>query len=101
VQFLKENGPPPSYIDDITEDDEAEEFGAGPVAGEDSAAADLYDQAVALVCRERRATTSYLQRRFEIGYNKAARLIERMEQEGVISAPNHVGKREVLAPDIR
>jgi len=55
---------------------------------------------VALVCRERRATTSYLQRRFEIGYNKAARLIERMEKEGVISAPNHVGKREVLAQDI-
>ena len=52
------------------------------------------------MCRERKATTSYLQRRFEIGYNKAARLIERMEKEGVISAPNHVGKREVLAQDI-
>jgi DNA segregation ATPase FtsK/SpoIIIE, S-DNA-T family len=101
VQFLKESGPPPSYIDDITEDDEADEFGAAPVGTEDSASADLYDQAVALVCRERKATTSYLQRRFEIGYNKAARLIERMEKEGVISAPNHVGKREVLAPDVR
>ncbi len=101
VQFLKESGPPPSYIDDITEDDEVDEFGAAPVGTDDGASADLYDQAVALVCRERKATTSYLQRRFEIGYNKAARLIERMEKEGVISAPNHVGKREVLAPDIR
>jgi len=98
VRFLKENGPPPSYIDDITEDDDAE-MGA-PLAGEEGGSGDLYDQAVALVCRERRATTSYLQRRFEIGYNKAARLIERMEKEGVISAPNHVGKREVLAQDI-
>jgi DNA segregation ATPase FtsK/SpoIIIE, S-DNA-T family len=101
VHFLKENGPPPSYIDDITEDDEAEEFGVVPVGAEGGGNADLYDQAVALVCQERKATTSYLQRRFEIGYNKAARLIERMEKEGVISAPNHVGKREVLAPDVR
>ncbi|HEY7990746.1 MAG TPA: DNA translocase FtsK 4TM domain-containing protein [Stellaceae bacterium] len=100
VRFLKENGPPPSYIDDITEDDDADMNAMALAGGEDGGSGDLYDQAVALVCRERRATTSYLQRRFEIGYNKAARLIERMEKEGVISAPNHVGKREVLAQDI-
>jgi S-DNA-T family DNA segregation ATPase FtsK/SpoIIIE len=98
VHFLKENGPPPSYIDDITEDDDADLGTLAPIGGEEGG--DLYDQAVAIVCRERKATTSYLQRRFEIGYNKAARLIERMEKEGVISAPNHVGKREVLAQDI-
>ncbi|HEX4078218.1 MAG TPA: DNA translocase FtsK, partial [Rhizomicrobium sp.] len=47
----------------------------------------------------RKATTSYIQRRLEVGYNRAARLIERMEEEGVISKPNHQGKREVLLPD--
>jgi S-DNA-T family DNA segregation ATPase FtsK/SpoIIIE len=100
VKFLKENGPPPAYIDDITEDDESEDAAAAALGAEDGTGNDLYDRAVALVCRERKATTSYLQRRFEIGYNKAAKLIERMEQEGVVSAPNHVGKREVLARDI-
>ncbi len=57
---------------------------------------DLYDQAVAIVVEEKRATTSYLQRRLGIGYNKAASLIERMEQDGVISPPSRTGKREVL-----
>ena len=60
-------------------------------------AGDLYDRALAIVARERKATTSYIQRRLEIGYNRAARIIERMEAEGVVSAANHVGKREVLA----
>ncbi|MGH6988254.1 MAG: DNA translocase FtsK 4TM domain-containing protein [Stellaceae bacterium] len=101
VGFLKESGPPPDYIDEVTEDDDAEDGGALPFGGDGGAGGnDLYDQAVALVCRERKATTSYLQRRFEIGYNKAAKLIERMEKEGVISAPNRVGKREVLARNI-
>jgi DNA segregation ATPase FtsK/SpoIIIE, S-DNA-T family len=100
VKFLKENGPPPSYIDDITEDEDSEDFGAGVAGGDDGDGGNLYDRAVALVCRERKATTSYLQRRFGIGYNKAANLIEQMEKAGVISAPNHVGKREVLAQDV-
>ncbi|HEY5047416.1 MAG TPA: DNA translocase FtsK [Rhizomicrobium sp.] len=51
--------------------------------------------------RERKATTSYIQRRLEIGYNRAARIVERMEEEGVISRPNHQGKREVLLPEGR
>jgi len=57
----------------------------------------LYDQAVALVCRERKCSTSFIQRHLQIGYNRAARVVERMEREGVVSAANHVGKREVLA----
>ncbi|HLW37176.1 MAG TPA: DNA translocase FtsK, partial [Candidatus Eremiobacteraceae bacterium] len=60
----------------------------------------LYDQAVALVCRERKASTSFVQRHLQIGYNRAARIIERMETEGVVSAANHVGKREVLGRNI-
>jgi S-DNA-T family DNA segregation ATPase FtsK/SpoIIIE len=97
VTFLKDQGEP-EYIDDVTEAEENTEFfsfGTGG-AGED----DLYDQAVALVCRERKASTSFVQRHLQIGYNRAARLIERMEAEGVISQANHVGKREVLAQDV-
>ncbi len=56
----------------------------------------LYDQAVAIVSREGKASTSFVQSHLQIGYNKAAGLIDRMEKEGVISAANHVGKREVL-----
>ncbi len=58
---------------------------------------DLFAQAIAIVVRDQRASTSYLQRRLKVGYNKAASLIERLEEEGVISAPNHAGKREILA----
>jgi S-DNA-T family DNA segregation ATPase FtsK/SpoIIIE len=57
---------------------------------------EVYDQAVEVVLRDRRATTSYLQRRLGIGYNRAASMIERMEADGIISAPNRTGKREVL-----
>jgi S-DNA-T family DNA segregation ATPase FtsK/SpoIIIE len=95
VSFLKTRGVP-DYIDEITEDDDAP---LDPLAvGEDGEAADrLYAQAVAVVCRERKASTSFVQRQLQIGYNRAARIIERMEAEGVVSAANHVGKREVLA----
>ncbi len=97
VRFLKENGGAPTYLDEVTEDDAD---GGAALAGEDeeSGSGDaLYDQAVALVCRERKASTSFVQRHLQIGYNRAARIIERMELEGVVSAANHVGKREVLA----
>ena len=57
---------------------------------------ELFDQAVDLVSREGKATTSFLQRHLSIGYNKAAKLIERMEKEGMVGAANHVGKREIL-----
>jgi S-DNA-T family DNA segregation ATPase FtsK/SpoIIIE len=101
VRFLKDNGGPPVYVDEVTEDDGgdggAQTFGE---SDEGSSGDALYDQAVALVCRERKASTSFVQRHLQIGYNRAARIIERMETEGVISTANHVGKREVLARDI-
>jgi S-DNA-T family DNA segregation ATPase FtsK/SpoIIIE len=67
------------------------------MGGEDGGSGDeLYDKAIALVARERKASTSFIQRHFQIGYNKAARLIERMEKEGIVSQANHVGRRDVL-----
>jgi S-DNA-T family DNA segregation ATPase FtsK/SpoIIIE len=95
VSFLKTRGTP-DYIDDITEDDDAP---LDPLsADEDGQSADnLYAQAVAVVCRERKASTSFVQRHLQIGYNRAARIIERMETEGIVTPANHVGKREVLA----
>jgi DNA segregation ATPase FtsK/SpoIIIE, S-DNA-T family len=95
VSFLKSRGAP-DYIDDITEDNDAAIDPSAGAEGGDGADA-LYDQAVALVCRERKASTSFVQRHLQIGYNRAARIIERMETEGVVSPANHVGKREVLA----
>ncbi len=65
--------------------------------GEGGSGDDLYDQAVAVVTRDRKASTSYIQRRLQIGYNRAASLMERMEQEGVVGAANHAGKRDILA----
>ena len=66
------------------------------VGGNTSSGDALYDQALAIVLRDRKASTSYIQRRLSIGYNRAATLIERMEQDGVISPANHAGKREIL-----
>jgi DNA segregation ATPase FtsK/SpoIIIE, S-DNA-T family len=99
VRFLKQHGGEPVYVDEITADEEEQ---GGETAGEEGASSgdQLYDQAVALVCRERKASTSFVQRHLQIGYNRAARIIERMEAEGVVSQPNHVGKREVLARSI-
>jgi S-DNA-T family DNA segregation ATPase FtsK/SpoIIIE len=85
----------PRYVDSIA--DAQENAGAqGPAAGSEDGES-LYDRAVAVVLRDRKASTSYVQRRLSIGYNRAADLIERMEQEGLISAPNHTGRREILA----
>jgi S-DNA-T family DNA segregation ATPase FtsK/SpoIIIE len=99
VRFLKQHGGEPVYVDEITAEEEEQ---GGEIAGEEGASSgdQLYDQAVALVCRERKASTSFVQRHLQIGYNRAARIIERMEAEGVVSQPNHVGKREVLARSI-
>jgi DNA segregation ATPase FtsK/SpoIIIE, S-DNA-T family len=95
AKFLRDQGEP-QYLDDVTAslDDDEE---AGGAAGDDAASADLYDQAVAVVTRDRKASTSYIQRRLQIGYNRAASLIERMEKEGVVGVANHAGKREILA----
>ncbi|WP_084396359.1 DNA translocase FtsK [Henriciella aquimarina] len=101
VNWLKEQGEP-DYNAEILE--EPEEGGTGSaimdaMLGVDGGGGDddLYSQAMAIVLRDKRASTSYLQRRLKVGYNKAATLIERLEEEGVISAPNHAGKREILA----
>jgi S-DNA-T family DNA segregation ATPase FtsK/SpoIIIE len=95
VSFLKTRGTP-DYIDEITEDDDPSLDPLGE--DEESQSADkLYSQAVAVVCRERKASTSFVQRHLQIGYNRAARIIERMEAEGIVTPANHVGKREVLA----
>jgi S-DNA-T family DNA segregation ATPase FtsK/SpoIIIE len=59
----------------------------------------LYDMAVQIVARDRKCSTSYIQRKLAIGYNKAARLVEQMETEGVVTPANHVGKREILVPE--
>jgi DNA segregation ATPase FtsK/SpoIIIE, S-DNA-T family len=95
VAFLKSRGTP-TYLDEVTEDEDAPLLGDEDGEGAESGDA-LYDQAVVLVCRERKASTSFVQRHLQIGYNRAARIIERMEAEGVVSPANHVGKREVLA----
>ena len=104
VNFLKSQGQP-SYVEEVTEDDgtdaAAESGGASSSGGDGDPSNDLYDQAVALVTREKKASTSFVQRHLQIGYNRAARIMERMEQEGVVSQANHVGKREVLAPPPR
>ncbi|MBC7952223.1 MAG: DNA translocase FtsK [Rhodospirillaceae bacterium] len=85
----------PNYVEAVTEEEEA--LGGGEAGGGGgSSGDDLYDQAVALVAREGKASTSFIQRHLQIGYNRAARLIERMENEQVVGKPNHVGKREVL-----
>jgi S-DNA-T family DNA segregation ATPase FtsK/SpoIIIE len=94
VQHLKSQGAP-DYLEAITEDED--EFDPAAALEEGGGSGDeLYDKAVHIVLTDKKASTSYVQRRLAIGYNKAASLIERMEQEGVISAPNHSGKREIL-----
>ncbi len=98
VQFLKDQGEP-TYVEDITREDD--EPGPDLDADEGGGSGDaLYDEAVAIVCREGKASTSFIQRHLQIGYNRAARIIERMEKEGVVSTANRVGKREVLARNI-
>jgi S-DNA-T family DNA segregation ATPase FtsK/SpoIIIE len=96
VAHLKTQGQP-EYLEAITLDDEAEAGDEAPSGGgEGEESGDLYDRAVAIVLRDKKCSTSYVQRRLSIGYNKAASLVERMEKEGVVSAPNHSGKRMIL-----
>ncbi|MEE4014725.1 DNA translocase FtsK [Roseibium sp. FZY0029] len=100
VAHLKSQGRP-AYLETVTaeEEEELEEdeavFDKGAIASEDGD--DLYDKAVKIVLRDKRCSTSYIQRRLGIGYNRAATLVEKMENEGLVGAPNHVGKREILA----
>jgi S-DNA-T family DNA segregation ATPase FtsK/SpoIIIE len=102
VRHLKSQGQP-EYLEEVTASDEEE-------GGEDGAVfdstgmglaegGDLFQQAVAVVKRDRKASTSYIQRRLQIGYNRAATLMERMEKEGIVGQANHAGKREILIPE--
>jgi len=98
VAHLKMQGQP-EYLDAITLDEDADgDDGEGPAPGsmDSEESGDLYDRAVAIVLRDRKCSTSYIQRRLSVGYNKAASLVERMEREGVVGAANHSGKREIL-----
>ncbi len=98
VNHLKAQGVP-DYVEAVTEEPEEEEYGDAGAMGEAGGSGDsLYDQAVAVVLRDKKVSTSYVQRRLQVGYNKAASLIERMEKEGVISGANATGKREILVP---
>jgi S-DNA-T family DNA segregation ATPase FtsK/SpoIIIE len=92
VQFMKTQGTP-AYIEEVTEDPAAE-FGAAGMGG--GGGDDLYEDAVSLISREGKASTSFIQRHLQIGYNRAARIIEKMEADGLVSPANRVGRREVL-----
>jgi S-DNA-T family DNA segregation ATPase FtsK/SpoIIIE len=101
VNHLKSFGPP-SYksgvVDGPDEENAAEidaVLGLGGGDGDDA----LYDQAVAVVIKDRKCSTSYIQRKLAIGYNKAARLVEQMEDQGIVTPANHVGKRDILVPE--
>jgi S-DNA-T family DNA segregation ATPase FtsK/SpoIIIE len=98
VAFLREQGEP-NYLEEVTEAIEEASGGGNPIAsmpGASEGEKGLFDQAVAVVAREGKASTSFIQRHLQIGYNRAARLIEQMEKEGIVGPANHVGKREVL-----
>ena len=103
VNHLKSFGPP-TYMSGVLEGPDEENasdidmvlgLGSGD-GGEDA----LYDQAVHIVAKDRKCSTSYIQRKLGIGYNKAARLVEQMEDQGVVTPANHVGKREILVPEV-
>jgi S-DNA-T family DNA segregation ATPase FtsK/SpoIIIE len=100
VRHLKAQGAP-EYLEAVTAEEPTDEDGAvfdstGMGGGE---GADLFSQAVQIVKRDRKASTSYIQRRLQIGYNRAASLMERMEQEGIVGQANHAGKREILVEE--
>ena len=101
VRYLKTQGSP-EYLEAVTAEEPSEEDGAvfdATGMGAGGGEADLFAQAVAIVKRDRKASTSYIQRRLQIGYNRAASLMERMELEGIVGQANHAGKREILVPE--
>jgi S-DNA-T family DNA segregation ATPase FtsK/SpoIIIE len=97
VAFLRTQGEP-DYLDDVTEPQDDDNAPLTLPSNPNALLSDatLFDQAVAIVAREGKASTSFIQRHLTIGYNKAAKLIEQMEKEGIITPANHVGKREIL-----
>ena len=99
VNYLKQLGEPDYLAEVLDGSDTGEVDTVLGLSGGPSSADSEYDTAVQIVLRDRKCSTSYIQRKMEIGYNKAARIVERMESEGLISAANHVGKREILVPE--
>ena len=96
VRHLKTQGVP-QYLEEVTAEEEGEDGAVFDATGMgQSDGGDLYQQAVQIVTRDRKASTSYIQRRLQIGYNRAASIMERMEDEGIVGQPNHAGKREIL-----
>jgi S-DNA-T family DNA segregation ATPase FtsK/SpoIIIE len=99
VRHLKAQGAP-EYLEAVTAEEPTDEDGAVfDSTGMGGEGPDLFAQAVQIVKRDRKASTSYIQRRLQIGYNRAASLMERMEQEGIVGQPNHAGKREILVEE--
>ncbi|HXX06810.1 MAG TPA: DNA translocase FtsK 4TM domain-containing protein [Pseudolabrys sp.] len=102
VRHLKSQGTP-EYLEEVTAGGDEEDEDGNPIFDATgmglSEGGDLYQQAVAIVKRDRKASTSYIQRRLQIGYNRAATIMERMEEEGIVGQPNHAGKREILIPE--
>ena len=102
VNHLKKFGPP-EYVSGVVKGPDEEKasgldsiLGLGGNTDKESA---LYDQAVAIVAHDRKCSTSYIQRKLSIGYNKAAKIVEEMEDNGIVSAANHIGKREIFLPE--
>ncbi len=95
ARYLRNQGEP-QYMEEVTAVLESEDLDGGGF-DEGGSGDDLYDRAVAVVTRDRKASTSYIQRRLQIGYNRAASLMEKMEDEGVVGPANHAGKRDILA----
>ncbi|WP_112661930.1 DNA translocase FtsK [Microvirga flavescens] len=89
----------PQYLEAVTAEEDEGGAGDSPVFDQGefgSGSGDLYDQAIAVILRDKKASTSYIQRRLQIGYNRAASIMERMEKEGIVGPANHAGKREIL-----
>jgi S-DNA-T family DNA segregation ATPase FtsK/SpoIIIE len=98
VAHLKRQGRP-QYLDAVTADEDEGAGAEAPVFDQGEmglGSGELFDQAVSIVLRHKKASTSYIQRRLQIGYNRAASLVERMEKEGIVGPANHAGKREIL-----
>ena len=102
VNHLKTFGPPEymsGVVDGPSDDTESDIDLVLGLGGNTDSEDAMYDTAVAIVLKDRKCSTSYIQRKLAIGYNKAARLVEQMEDEGLVSPANHVGKREILVPE--
>jgi S-DNA-T family DNA segregation ATPase FtsK/SpoIIIE len=100
VAYLKEQGGEPNYVEGLLEGGTLDGGGetGDMFGGGDSEKDELYDQAVAIVLKDRKASISYVQRKLKIGYNRAARLLEEMENAGLVSALTSSGQRDILVP---